>query len=77
MFIKQGSYCIDYDANSNPLYEGWTKHKGSCSCDCVWKIRKYLWACVGTAYVMQQETWANGNELYNNQWCCRCSCTYT
>lgn len=67
--MSDGSHLIAYDANDNPLYEGWAIRKGAATGSSIWKMKKYTWtAGTGGEQVMTAELWADGNELYDNEW---------
>jgi hypothetical protein len=69
MTLSEGSHLLTYDANDNPLYEGWALRTGSDTSQAVWKMKKYIWATgTGGDKVMQEEAWADGNMLYDNIW---------
>jgi len=63
---EEGSHRIYYDANDNPLYEGWAIRKNATVDSAIWKIKKYIWTYGSAAYNLTQEQWADGNELYDN-----------
>ena len=64
-----GSHLIAYDANDNPLYEGWAIRKNASTGSSIWKMKKYTWALgTGGDQVMTAELWADGNELFDNEW---------
>ncbi len=73
-----GSHLIAYDANDLPLYEGWAIRKGASSGSSIWRITKYIWA-TGTDgnQVNTEQQWADGNELYDNEWDERASLSYS
>jgi hypothetical protein len=74
---SEGSHLLVYDANDNPLYEGWAKAKGAETSEAVWKIKKYYWSTgTGGEQVLDEEAWADGNELWDNIWDNRASLTY-
>ncbi len=69
MSLSDGSHLIDYDANDNPLYEGWAIRCGADTSTSIWRVKKYTWATgTGGEKVMQEEMWADGNMLYDNSW---------
>ena len=64
-----GSHLIAYDANDNPLYEGWAIRKGALTSAAVWKIKKYTWSAgTGGDQVMTKEQFAQGDELFDNKY---------
>lgn len=66
---EEGSHLIDYDVNDNPLYEGWAVRKGASTGSSIWKMKKYIWTTgTGGEQIMTQEQWADGNEIYDNEW---------
>ena len=71
-----GSHLLSYDANDNPLYEGWAIRKGASGASAIWKVKKYTWTAGSTEQIMTAELWANGNELYDNIWDNRASLSY-
>jgi hypothetical protein len=72
-----GSHVLVYDANDNPLYEGWAVRKGADTAVAVWRIKRYTWtAGTGGEQVMTEEAYANGNELFDNIWDNRAILTY-
>jgi len=69
MGISEGTHLLDYDANDNPIYEGWAIRPGADMSEAVWKIKRYTWDTVlGTEQVMIEEAWCDGNMLYDNVW---------
>ena len=67
--VEPGSHVLAYDANDNPIYEGWAIRKGVASSTATWKIKKYTWVTgSGGDTVMTREQWADGNKLYDNVW---------
>ena len=78
MPISEGAHLLDWDANDNLLYEGWAIRKGANTASAVWKIKKYFWSQSGggSKYVLDEETFADGNELYDNIWDNRAALTY-
>ena len=66
---ENGSHRLAYDANDNPIYEGWAIRKGTATSAASWKIRKLTWSAgTGGDQVMTLEEWADGNELCDNIW---------
>jgi hypothetical protein len=73
---KEGSHVIIYDANDNPLYEGWAIRTGADTSQAVWKMVKYIWVAGTSEQTMVEEAWADGNHLYDNIWDNRAALTY-
>ena len=73
-----GAHLIAYDANDNPLYEGWAQSKAAATGESVWAIKKYTWETgTGGEQVMTEDLWADGNELFDNEWDNRATLTYS
>jgi len=69
MSLSEGSHLLEYDANDNPLYEGWAIRTGAATSEAIWKMKKYTWELGdGGEYIMTEEAWADGNMLYDNEW---------
>ena len=74
---SQGSHLLAYDANDNPLYEGWAIRKGANTALAIWKMKKYVWTAGSSEQVMVEEQWADGNEVYDNIWDNRAALSYS
>ena len=61
---SEGSHVMDV-ASATTTYEGWAKRKGASTGTSVWKMRKITYNASGD---MTSITWADGDELYNNEW---------
>ena len=77
MPISEGSHLIDYDTFDNPLYEGWALRTGADTSESIWKIKRYTWATgIAGEQIMTEESSADGNLLYDNEWDNRATLTY-
>ena len=72
-----GSHRVAWDANDNPLYEGWAVRANADTSRSVWRIKKYIWVTgSGGNQVMSRELTANSSNLYNFAWDSRAGYSY-
>lgn len=58
-----GSHLMDV-ASATVTYEGWAIRKGATTSSAIWKIRRMTFA----SGEFTKEEWADGNELYDNEY---------
>jgi len=68
----EGSHVFEH-ASDDVEYEGFAIRKGAAKGESVWRIKKISYS--GGYFI--GETWADGDELYDNEWDNRASLSYS
>ena len=73
MPIAEGSHVFEH-ASDTVEYEGWAIRKAAATSASVWRIKKINY---DANFNLASEQWADGNELYDNEWDERAGLVYS